>query len=292
MQNIENTRQFPKEQPAYEGLRGKAQSFVEARRTQYAITILIIVNAIILGLETVPSVVASIGDLMKVIDQAILAVFVAELLFKLGIYRQDFFRNGWNLFDSFVIGMALIPANEGTSILRALRIIRALRLISVVPSMRKVTQSLLRAIPGMGAVVSLLVLVFYVSAVMTTKLFGASFPDWFGDLGKSAYSLFQIMTLESWSMGIVRPVMEVHPYAWVFFVPFILIVTFAVLNLFIAIIVNAMDEERDAMDRESAAPEAAPAAAPAPSTEVLETLIRLEDEVRALRRQLSEKHAG
>jgi voltage-gated sodium channel len=94
----------------------------------------------------------------------------------------------------------------------------------------------------MGSVCLLLVLVFYVASVMATKLFGSDFDAWFGTVGRSAYSLFQIMTLESWSMGIVRPVMELYPYAWAFFVPFILIVTFAVLNLFIAIIVNSMHE--------------------------------------------------
>jgi voltage-gated sodium channel len=100
-------------------------------------------------------------------------------------------------------------------------------------------------VPGMGAIFLLLGLVFYVFSVMATKLFGASFPDWFGTIGASAYSLFQIMTLESWSMGIVRPVMQVYPYAWAFFVPFILCATFIALNLFIGVIVSAMQGEHE-----------------------------------------------
>jgi voltage-gated sodium channel len=163
-----------------------------------------------------------------------------EIVLKLIVYRLRFFRSGWNVFDFAIVAITLAPVGEGFSVLRSLRILRALRLISVVPSMRKVVSALLRAIPGMGSVLTLLLLVFYVASVMTTKLFGADFPDWFGSIGASFYTLFQVMTLESWSMGIARPVMEAHPMAWVFFVTFILLTTFAVLNLFIAIVVDAM----------------------------------------------------
>jgi voltage-gated sodium channel len=124
--------------------------------------------------------------------------------------------------------------------LRALRVLRVLRLLSVVPSMRKVVGALLAAVPGLSSIALVLGLIFYVFAVIATKLFGPEFPDWFGTLGQSIYTLFQVMTLESWSMGISRPVMEVFPYAWAFFVPFILVATFTMLNLFIAVIVNAM----------------------------------------------------
>ena len=134
--------------------------------------------------------------------------------------------------------------------MRALRIVRAFRLISVVPSMRLVINALISAIPGLMSVIALLSLVFYVGAVMATVLFGEQFQDWFGTIGDSLFSLFQIMTLESWSMGIARPVMEKFPLAWLFFIPFILCTSFAVLNLFIAIIVNAMDDVQRA-DRES-----------------------------------------
>ena len=123
-----------------------------------------------------------------------------------------------------------------------MRILRALRIISVAPSLRRVVDGLVSALPGMGAVFLLMGLIFYIGSVMATKLFGNAFPEWFGDLGASAYSLFQIMTLESWSMGIVRPVMEQFPYAWAFFVPFIMVTTFAVVNLLVGLIVNSMQE--------------------------------------------------
>lgn len=130
--------------------------------------------------------------------------------------------------------------------LRALRILRALRLISVVPGMRRVVNGLLNAIPSLGSIILLLGIIFYIGSVIATKLFGAAFPDWFGSLGQSAFSLFQIMTLESWSMGIVRPVMEEFPHSWAVFVTFILVTSFVILNLFIAVIVSAMQREHEA----------------------------------------------
>ncbi|MEX0404390.1 ion transporter [Aquibium sp. LZ166] len=219
---------------------------IESRRFDLAITVLIIVNAITLGLETSQAAMAEWGPILVVLDRAILAVFVVELLARFAVYRLDFFRDPWRIFDLVVVGIALFPATGNLSVLRALRILRVLRLVSMVPSLRRVVGGLVAALPGMGSIMLLLTLVFYVFSVMATKLFGATFPDWFGTIAKSAYSLFQIMTLESWSMGIVRPVMEVFPMAWLFFIPFIVCTTFTVLNLFIGIIVSAMQEEHDA----------------------------------------------
>ncbi|WP_417836877.1 ion transporter [Thalassospira tepidiphila] len=218
---------------------------VESKRFQNFITAVIAINAIILGLETSPTVMNAAGSVLHVLDQVAVAIFVIELVMKLALYRLAFFKRAWNVFDFTIVAITLMPAGQGVSVLRALRILRAFRLISTVPSMRKVVEALMRAIPGMISVLTLLSLVFYVSAVMATKLFGEGFPDWFGTIGESLYSLFQIMTLESWSMGIVRPVMESYPLAWLFFVPFILVTTFAVLNLFIAIVVDAMSTHVD-----------------------------------------------
>jgi len=218
---------------------------VESNRFQNFITAVIALNAVILGLETSPTVMNAAGPFLHALDQVAVAIFVIELLMKLAVYRLAFFKRAWNVFDFTIVAITLMPAGQGLSVLRALRILRAFRLISTVPSMRKVVEALMRAIPGMVSVLTLLSLVFYVSAVMATKLFGQGFPEWFGNIGASLYSLFQIMTLESWSMGIVRPVMESYPHAWLFFVPFILVTTFAVLNLFIAIVVDAMSSHVD-----------------------------------------------
>lgn len=218
----------------------KLQQLVESRGFQNFIIAVIVVNSITLGLETSPTVMAQAGSVLLALDRIALAIFVVEIVLKLIVYRLRFFRSGWNIFDFSIVAITIAPVGEGVAVLRSLRILRALRLISVLPSMRKVVSALLKALPGMGSVVSLLLLIFYVGSVMATKLFGADFPEWFGSIGASLYTLFQIMTLESWSMGIVRPVMEAHPLAWIFFIIFILLTTFAVLNLFIAIMVDAM----------------------------------------------------
>ncbi len=207
---------------------------------------IIIINAITLGLETSEAAMDIAGGFLVTLDRIILALFVAELAAKMVVYRTRFHHDRWNVFDFIVVGIALLPATGSLSVLRALRILRVLRLISAVPSMRRVVTALLHALPGMGSIVALLMLVFYVFSVMATKLFGGAFPEWFGTVGASAYSLFQIMTLESWSMGIVRPVMEVYPLAWAFFLPFIVLTSFAVLNLFIGIIVDAMQSQQQA----------------------------------------------
>jgi voltage-gated sodium channel len=218
-------------------LRDRLGRWIESDRIQHIVIALIILNAITLGLETSQQVMDSVGGLLKLIDRTLLGVFVAEILVKLFAFRAGFFRNPWNVFDFIVIGIALIPSSGPLSVLRVLRV---LRLISLIPRFRFVVESLLRAIPGILSIAGLLLIVFYVAAVMATGLFGERFPQWFGSLGGSMYTLFQIMTLESWSMGIARPVIEVFPWAWGFFVPFILIATFTMLNLFIAIIVSTM----------------------------------------------------
>ena len=225
--------------------------FVESHRFQRFVIAVIIVNAITLGLETSPTAVAFAGGLLTALDRIALTVFVVEIMLKLIVYRHNFFREGWNVFDFTIVAVTLAPLGEGVAVLRALRILRALRLVSVVPSMRKVVNALLKAIPGMTSVLTLLLLVFYIGSVMSTKLFSDAFPEWFGSLGASFYTLFQVMTLESWSMGIVRPVMEVYPLAWMFFIVFILLTTFAVLNLFIAIVVDAMNASEHAEQEET-----------------------------------------
>jgi voltage-gated sodium channel len=222
--------------------RASLVAFVEHPRFQNFILGVIVFNAIVLGFETSQTAMERAGDLLIFLDTVALSIFVVEIALKLVAFRLAFFKSGWNVFDFLIVAISLAPATEGFAVLRALRILRVLRAVSLVPSLRRVVEGLIRALPGMGSVFMLMSLIFYIGAVMATKLFGATFPDWFGDIGNSAYSLFQIMTLESWSMGIVRPVMEVHPWAWMFFVPFILVTTFAVVNLVVGLVVNSMQE--------------------------------------------------
>lgn len=227
--------------------------FIEHPRTQRSILILILINAVLLGLETSPEVMSRFGSLIRLLDRAILAIFVIEILLRIAAHRLAFFRDPWSLFDFLVVGIALLPATGQLSVLRTLRVLRVLRVLTVVPSMRRVVAALLGAIPGLASIAMVLGIIYYVFAVIATNLFATSFPEWFGNLGRSLYTLFQIMTLESWSMGIARPVMDQHPHAWMFFITFILIATFTMLNLFIAIIVNAMQNYSESEHRDDLA---------------------------------------
>lgn len=234
-------------------LRARVEALVSRTSFQNFILAVILFNAAVLGLETSDRAMQAAGPLIVMLDKICLAIFVVEIGLKLFARRAAFFRNGWSVFDFVIVGISLIPATQGLSVLRALRILRLLRILSVTPSLRRVVEGLMNALPGMGSVFLLMGILFYIGSVMATKLFGggcptcspeqaALFDQWFGTIGRSGYSLFQIMTLESWSMGIVRPVMEVYPYAWVFFVPFILVTTFAVVNLVVGLIVNSMQD--------------------------------------------------
>ena len=235
---------------AVSGSRERVREFVERDRFKNTIMTVIIINAVTLGMSTSETLMGFMGPTLHTIDTLALAIFVVELLLKFYAYRLDFFKSAWNIFDLIVVIVGLMPTGGGLSALRGLRVIRTLRLLSVVPQMRAVVQALLDALPGMGAVIIMISIVFYVFGVMATLMYGNAFDEWFGTLGRSLYSLFQIMTLESWSMGIVRPVMEQFPSAWLFFVPFIVITAFSVLNLFIGLLVNTMqsaveEEQRD-----------------------------------------------
>lgn len=217
--------------------------FVDHPLTERIIIALIVVNAITLGLETVPEVMAAYGPALMMLDKAILAIFVVELVARMIVKRLAFFKDPWSLFDLFVIGIALVPTSEGLSVLRALRILRALRLVTVVPSLRKVVSGLIGAMPGMGAISMLLLLVYYVFAVMGTKLFGATNPELFGSIPASGYTLFQSMTFDDWSNGIVKPLIEKgHTFAPFFIILFMVLSAFMFLNLFIGVVVTALDD--------------------------------------------------
>ncbi|GAB4245731.1 MAG: hypothetical protein OHK005_11290 [Candidatus Methylacidiphilales bacterium] len=248
--------------------------WIESSRVQTFIVAVILLNAAILGLETDPNIMAQYGPALKTLDKLCLAIFVVELVIKLICFRWIFWRNGWNIFDFLVVGIALVPAAGPWAILRSLRVLRVLRLLTVVPQLRKVVAAFLHSIPGLSGVVAVMAVFFFTASVLATNLFGSNFPAWFGSVGKSLFSLFQIMTLESWSMGIVRPVMEVYPWAWAFFVPFIMIATFTILNLFIGIIVSTMQELNTLPDLSQ------------PDAELYATLDRVEKELADLRRIL------
>lgn len=256
----------------------RLKALIESRGFELAITWLIVINAVTLGLETSNVLMARYGTLLHLIDNILLGVFVVELLAKMAVYRAAFFRDPWRVFDFLVVGISLLPTSGPLSILRALRVLRVMRLVSIIPSMRRVVGGLFLALPSMGSIFLLLMLVFYVFSVMATKLYGADFPVYFGNIAASAFTLFQVMTLEGWAAEIVRPVMDKHPQAWLFFLPFILATSFTVLNLFIGIIVSAMQNEHEAEMKEAQA-------------EMEEDQAAIMSELRAIRQELSELRA-
>lgn len=260
--------------PGVAGWRLALAKWVESGSVQKFIIAIILLNGLILGLETSPELMERAGGFLIFLDKLCLVVFLIEIALKLAAYRWHFWRNGWNWFDFIVVAIALVPNAGPWAVLRSLRILRVLRLLTVMPQLKKVVAAFIHAIPGLSGVIVVMLVFFYTMAVLATNLFGQAFPQFFGSLGASLFSLFQIMTLESWSMGIVRPVMEVFPWAWAFFVPFIVIATFTILNLFIGIIVSTMQELSTLPD-----PKASHA-------DLKETLIRMESDLVKLRNHL------
>ncbi|MGI9522458.1 MAG: ion transporter [Hyphomicrobiaceae bacterium] len=227
-------------------IRSRLRDILQHSNCERFIVSILVLNAITLGLETSSSIMESrFGEILQILDVLFLTIFVLEIFARIFAHGNAFWRDPWSIFDFSVVAITLVPATGNLSILRALRIIRALRLVSAIPSVRRVVGSLLAAIPSMGSVILLLLLVNYIFAVMGTKLFEEDFPRHFGTIGASFFTFFQIMTLEGWAEEIVRPVMEKYPWAWIVFVPYIIFVVFAVLNLFIGIIVDAMQHQSD-----------------------------------------------
>jgi len=266
-------------------VRAKAARLVLTPLFQRVVISLIVLNAITLGLETSASVMAVAGDALQALDAILLYLFSAELLLRIYAFRGRFFRDPWGIFDFAVVAIAWMPASGPLSVLRALRVLRVLRLVSVVPSLRNVVEAMLGALPGMGSIVLLMALIFYVFAVMATKLFGAEMDEQFGSLGASLFTLFQLMTLDDWA-NIVKPAMELQPYALVFFMPFIVVSTFVVLNLFIGVIVESIQTLRDDRGADKiAAEDAAKSAARADMRALIQEVRALRGEVAALRAQ-------
>ncbi len=232
-------------------VQGRLSAIVAAPWFRNTITALIIVNAVILGWLTYAAPGSAEARGLAFIDRAITWIFVLEILMKLVVLRLGFFRSGWNWFDLIVVGVSVIPGAEAMSAVRALRVLRVLRLLHIVPMMKQITEALFKALPGMGAILAVLGLVTYVGAVMATMMYsGSTDPEvvaLFKDLPASAFTLFQVMTMDGWRNEVVQKVMDAgHPYAWTFFLIFIFLASFAILNLFIALIVEALQAGQEA----------------------------------------------
>ncbi|GAA4894092.1 ion transporter [Streptomonospora salina] len=227
-------------------LRERAGAIVGSHRFQTLIVLLILLNAATLGMETyVDGPLAGAEDLLAAAETGFVTVFAAELALKVFAHGRRFFRDPWNWFDMAVVGIAAVPASSGLSVLRTLRILRILRLISVLPQMRTIVTALFRSVPGMGAVIGLLLIIVYTAAVLGERLFHEIDPEHFGDLGTTLYTMFVLLTTEDWP-DVAQPVLDREPAAWLFFVGYIVVTAFIMLNLVIGVIVTALEQEVNA----------------------------------------------
>ncbi len=223
--------------------RRRLLAFVDGGFFQGVVITIISLNAILLGVETFP-IGKRFEALLMVIDRACVFFFILELSLRITAYGRAFFRSPWNVFDFFIVAVSSFPQATGVAALRALRILRVLRVVTVVPRMRTVVRGLFDAVPGIMSVAIVAMLVTYIFAVLASAWYGETNPDLFGDVFISMYTLFQIITLEGWR-DIADAVGVYHPNSWIFFVVFVLVGTFTMLNLFIAIVVRVVEEEAD-----------------------------------------------
>jgi voltage-gated sodium channel len=229
------------------GLQAFARRVVRSPRFEPFMIGLIVFNALLIGLETDKDIEAAYGHWLHLGNDAILLFFIAEAALKLTAVAPRwklYFGDGWNVFDFSIIVLSLVPATgELALVARLVRVLRVLRLLSAVPQLRLIVATLVRTIPSMGHVILLMGIVFYIYAVAGVHLFGDHDDEHWGTLGSAILTLFQMVTLEGW-VELMEQAQEGAPFAWIFFVSFILIGTFVVLNLFIAIVINNLDASK------------------------------------------------
>ncbi|PSL50801.1 voltage-gated sodium channel [Salsuginibacillus halophilus] len=226
-----------------------AKRIVEHKAFTPIIIAFILFNAVIVGLETYPNLYDGNENVFFTLDRVLLWIFTVEIALRLaGTHPvSSFFKNGWNWFD-FVIVLAghIFVGGHFVTVLRILRVLRVLRAVTVIPSLRRLVDALMRTIPAMGNIMVLMFLVFYIFAVIGTILYADISPEYFGSLQATMITLFQVVTLESWAEEVMRPVLAIDPWAWFYFVAFILVGTFVIFNLFIGVIVNNVEKANEA----------------------------------------------
>jgi voltage-gated sodium channel len=229
----------------------RSARIVESPLFRQMVSGLILLNAVIVGLETYPAVTAVYGNILELADRTVLYLFTVELALRFLAANPPiaFFRSGWNIFDLVIVAIGYLPSSEFFTVARLFRIVRVMRAISVIPNLQRVVAALLLSLPSLGHIAALLGLLIYVYAAIGTALFGAIAPQFFGTLHQSVLTLFAVITLEGW-VGVMDEVLPQMPAAWVYFVTYILLGTFVALNFFVGVIVNnlqsvTIEEERD-----------------------------------------------
>ena len=264
----------------------KLKKFVDGKHFQGFILFVILLNAVVLGLQTSKTVSAAAGGVLSVIDSICLGIFIFEMLLKMIAYKFiGYFKNGWNWFDFIIILMSVLSGVAVFSSFRVLRVFRVFRslkglrgfkMVSSLKPMQVIIGAIGKSLPGISWTALLLIVIYYIYSIIGVTCFGETFQDWFGTIPAAMYTLFQVMTLESWSMGISRPVMEVFGSAWIYFVSFVLISSFVMMNVVVGIVVNAISEVAE-MNRKDEAEEAGTAGIKEEMDAVKEHLAKLEE---------------
>ena len=259
---------------ALTSLRETLRRFFASRLYELIMVALIAANAVILAAETVPYLNDRLGHIFEFFNDFVIAVFVVEIVLKMMALGRAFWKDHWNWFDLSIVLISIAPTTTAFAALRSLRALRLLRLMSIVPSLRHVMEGFIKAIPGLGSIMGLMLLLLFVFAVMGTHLFGEQHPEYFGSLGKSGFSLFTVMTLEGWP-DLARDVMRTHHLAWIFFISFIVLSSWAVLNLVIGVIVDSMQSHsrEEEVELEHA---------------ILRNQLKMMEEISALRREVED----
>ena len=259
------------------------RKIVDSSVFQGIILFIIVFNSVIMGIETIRNLSDSAVSTLATINMVCLIIFIVEIVVKLLAYGLDYFKDPWNWFDVIIVGVSMASGLAFMSAFRAMRVLRVLKslkalrgtkLIGHVRKLQIIIDAIVKSIPSIGWTGVLLLLIYYIFALIGVNLFGEAFPDWFGTIGKAMYTLFQVMTLESWSMGISRPVMAEFSYAWAYFVPFVLLSSFVVMNVVVGIVVNAISEVAAASAEEEKAEQAEDKAEASPTNDELITEIR------------------
>jgi voltage-gated sodium channel len=241
--------------PVRRSLPDRAREIADSPRFQAFIFGVIAFNALVLGLDTYDSLRDDYGNLLTVLNDVCLGIFVIEVALRIASYGsrpQDFFKEGWNVFDFVVIGAAFLPGlRQNATLLRLVRLLRVVRLVSVLPELRVLISGMGRALPPIGSMGVLALLFLYVYGMLGWILFGDELPEQWGDIGDAMLTLFTVFTLEGWN-EVLYEAQEVHSWAWVFFISFVLLASLLIINILIAIIINAMEEAREAEQREEA----------------------------------------
>ncbi len=219
----------------------------DSSRFQLFILGVIVANAVVLGLETYDSIDSEYGGFLEALNDAFLGIFVIEIAIRIAAHGrrpQDYFKSGWNVFDFVVIGGALLPGlRQNATILRLLRLLRIVRVVSIFPDLRLLIRGMATSLPPIGSMAMLTSLLIYIYGILGWILFAETDPEHWNDIGEAMLSLFVVLTLESWP-DIMGSVIDAHPWAWIYFVSYVLIASFLLINMVIAILINSLEEVR------------------------------------------------